>query len=431
MFNRNVMAVLCILMLPACVYVPPIWDLDDEINYADFEVGKTTKKEVLASLGAPHYGTKDSGVFLYEGDISSGFFLIVGPTGGGGGLMTPETWWVRIVFDDRDIVRSVTSSRDDQKPVLVKLVFDMEKSLLEDQIAFANSCWAANNGEWNGRVKTGLAYWHGIGGVQQDRVRAHALFSLANVDDPRLTWWLIDRFEIEIGPSELKKARKLANNWKLMDCESFLNGYWDLGNAADVELGLTTKEQVLVLLGDPHYGSSGSGVFLYDSEKISGATKINASRTSPRGLSSPESWRVRIVFDFRDIVGSIDVVPSRYLQLSYFPRSVSRMEISLQASNKVFIDACKLANKGKTYERFKIGLAYWHGIGGVKQDRVRAHALFSLANVGDPSKENDLVQAWLADQLEQNMSPYELDQVQDHKQIWKPLDCENLLKGNK
>jgi hypothetical protein len=100
-----------VILLQACIYVPPVWDGSDTINLLQsIEEGKTTKAEVLEQLGEPSYRNEDQTKFKYSGHRSGGFIAIGGIGMAGAGLIDEEPWWVEIQFDDNDVVVSLKTS---------------------------------------------------------------------------------------------------------------------------------------------------------------------------------------------------------------------------------------------------------------------------------------------------------------------------------
>jgi hypothetical protein len=100
-----------VILLQACVYVPPVWDGSDAINLLQtIEEGITTKAEVLEQLGEPSYRNEDQRKFTYSGHKSGGFIAIGSIGMAGAGLIDEEPWWVEIQFDDNDVVVSLKSS---------------------------------------------------------------------------------------------------------------------------------------------------------------------------------------------------------------------------------------------------------------------------------------------------------------------------------
>jgi hypothetical protein len=53
--------------LPGCVYVPPVWDINDEINtVSNMKEGVATREDVLDRLGEPN-GNIEAHTFTYSG----------------------------------------------------------------------------------------------------------------------------------------------------------------------------------------------------------------------------------------------------------------------------------------------------------------------------------------------------------------------------
>lgn len=106
-------AVAGILLLQGCVpvYVPPVWDVGDEIHSADQIVeGVTTRTEVVERLGEPHWQQEQ--VVSYSGYTSAGWYMIASYGAGTSGLIDEEGWWVSIELDESDYVANLATSGD-------------------------------------------------------------------------------------------------------------------------------------------------------------------------------------------------------------------------------------------------------------------------------------------------------------------------------
>jgi len=105
-------------VIQGCVYVPPIWDATDEIYHADkIKEGQTTRTQVLNMLGPPQGRSEDDKRYVYTGEKSKGFLVLLGQ-GGDIGLLLEEKWSVHIEFDDNDLVAAVQTGRDPKAPFL-------------------------------------------------------------------------------------------------------------------------------------------------------------------------------------------------------------------------------------------------------------------------------------------------------------------------
>ena len=108
------------VFLSGCIYVPPVWDVGDEIYHLDFiKPGMTTKDQVLAELGEPDgsYELPTGTRFVYTGHKSGGF--IAGMYYGGGEI-APSDWTVTIAFDENDVVSAIFGIPEPRAPVAVR-----------------------------------------------------------------------------------------------------------------------------------------------------------------------------------------------------------------------------------------------------------------------------------------------------------------------
>jgi hypothetical protein len=92
-----------LLTFLGCVYVPPVWDIDDAINDVGWiEPGVTTEEQVIERLGDPD--SIDGEQIIYRGDTSFGAVA----TYGAGGVIGEKLWSIYIDLDEAGIVRKVT-----------------------------------------------------------------------------------------------------------------------------------------------------------------------------------------------------------------------------------------------------------------------------------------------------------------------------------
>ena len=99
------------LSLPGCIYVPPVWDIADEIHKVDQIHEGMTRKEVLKLLGEPDARYEKNRFFIYRGEWSDGHIIFgtpwVGPVYGG--LIDEEDWQIKISFDETGVVQAVST----------------------------------------------------------------------------------------------------------------------------------------------------------------------------------------------------------------------------------------------------------------------------------------------------------------------------------
>ena len=109
-----------LLVLLGCIYIPPVWDINDAINNIDWiKPGVTTKEQVVKRLGEPYiiyWGEGSDGDIvygeriIYRGKSSDGFIgWGMGGTGRAG-LIEEEAWSIDIEFDAAGVVQKLTKS---------------------------------------------------------------------------------------------------------------------------------------------------------------------------------------------------------------------------------------------------------------------------------------------------------------------------------
>ena len=116
--------------LPACLVVPipPVWDIGNPIRRLhEVDVGTTTKAEVIEIFGEASSvqigggdGNPKGSKLSYSGSVDQMSFcwaFTSGYAGGGAGCNTDEeNWWVKIFFDENDIVSNVETSETEKGP---------------------------------------------------------------------------------------------------------------------------------------------------------------------------------------------------------------------------------------------------------------------------------------------------------------------------
>ena len=216
---------LWLVLLSACIYVPPVWDAGDAIYLLDFiEVGVTTKEEIVARLGDPDfvYEEDDGSRFTYDGYKSGGFFVIiyVPPIPG---EADPSHWQVHIDFDEDDVVRAV---RTESWPAPGFL--DQSTStgdLTTGDAATGDIIEAKRRMNFERQLKMACAgarpaqylvaqYYDRGEGVERDRIQAFKWYSLAEPAWPEAIQHFKDKLGKQMTLSEIAEAERLAREWK-------------------------------------------------------------------------------------------------------------------------------------------------------------------------------------------------------------------------
>ncbi len=226
------------VLVAACVYVPPVWDVFDEVGYVgSIEKGVTTKEEILKKLGKPQIENKEENTFYYHGMGSAGAICAGVPGGGGCRLIGEERWWVKIFFDRNDVVSGVASSEEPghARIVLAQQLLDRARSgdpeaqyqigydYLKDKNprAIFWVCRAANQS--HRLAQSMMGYFH-----REDLEKASGKY-LAIERDNRLAfmWYSLavangyspaERYRDEVASNmtsaEIARAERLVQEWK-------------------------------------------------------------------------------------------------------------------------------------------------------------------------------------------------------------------------
>ena len=103
-------AALFSLLVSACVYVPPVWDIRDPNNSIDsIKVGETTRSQVLSLFGdtpsvCAGASTDNSKWYRYSGTQSAGRLAYAD---GRRKSLAETPWYLNIYFNDSGIVEAV------------------------------------------------------------------------------------------------------------------------------------------------------------------------------------------------------------------------------------------------------------------------------------------------------------------------------------
>jgi hypothetical protein len=212
-------------LLQACLYVPPVWDIGDAIYSADsIKEGITTKQEVLKVLGEPHAQWKENGndVFSYEGETSNGFLFIGGPGPGCCWVefMDEEHWWIRIEFDENDIVETFLTS---EKTRPQQAQYELGNTLrLMGELAEARKWWcmAANQSHGKAQERIGDEYRYGrVTDGEPDYVRAYMWYDLAASNGSIQAFPNKVNAAGKMTPEQIAEAERLAREWESGPCE--------------------------------------------------------------------------------------------------------------------------------------------------------------------------------------------------------------------
>jgi len=256
---KSLLACLVVSFATACIYIPPVWDVGDEIYAVDqIQVGVTTRAEVLELLGEPDSENRYEGKIGYKGASSSG---AIGVPYYGGGLIDPQNWWITITFNENDVVQELTCigsewCTEKRERNLTKKVETGDLSAIKELIAFYRLqkeptkamswvaelerrarggdvdamheyasevefserwrwyCAAAQRGLAKARWQMGLMYRAGYLGLEQDLVLAYVWYTLALEDGYDIAEGYRNRLSKEMTPAQIAEADRLVAEWE-------------------------------------------------------------------------------------------------------------------------------------------------------------------------------------------------------------------------
>jgi outer membrane protein assembly factor BamE (lipoprotein component of BamABCDE complex) len=187
---------------------------------------------------------------------------------------------------------------------------------------------------------------------------------------------------------------------------------WDrsdeINRVPSIRPGITTKEEVVNILGPPHSENRTGKSFEYYGTKSRGLIFL-----PPIGVGAPERrWKLVVSFDENNIVTSILTITDDS-DIDKTPGVPNSVDIDKQAG--VY---CPNADLGHADAQLHIGDIYSHGSYGQKVDPVRAWVWYSLA------AQNGDAQA--AEQLTRVTAELTAEQLVEAKRqltAWKPGQC--------
>lgn len=235
----------CVISTPllgACIYVPPVWDLDDAVYRLEgIEEGITTKPEVLENLGEPDSRDKYLNLFTYSGHKSKGYVFAGAGYTGGGRLIAEELWWVKIYFDDDDVVAHVATSEEPEssefleyeskkKARVLKMraeAGDPEAQFRMYQRSSSNSerwtwlCLSANQGHLFAQEEIGELnlqsrkdFWRIEMPDKPNKITAYVWYSLAVSNGSQRSEFFRDQVAEGMTDEEVAEADRLVAEWK-------------------------------------------------------------------------------------------------------------------------------------------------------------------------------------------------------------------------
>ncbi len=225
-------------LISACVYVPPVWDVHDEIGYVgSIKEGVTTKKEVVQTLGEPDFVNKEKNTISYHGISSAGAMCIAaGYYHGGCGLIEEEPWWILIYFDEDNVVSGLASSEEPggarheearrRQKEIDQITAQAGMGEAEAQYKLAQEsdwksaegwvwyCRAANQNHSAAQYALGSMRSVGSEDVPADAIKAYFWYSLAMSNGHRFAEWRRTEVAQQMTPTEIAEAERLVREWK-------------------------------------------------------------------------------------------------------------------------------------------------------------------------------------------------------------------------
>ncbi len=210
----RIILIVIVSSVSGCIYVPPVWDAADEIDQLGFlKPGVTSRADVIATLGEPDTVDEgiDGSVFTYRGEKTEVAAILIPPIP----LHKSKSWWVRIEFDENDVVRAASTSEG----IVFPSYAPASETVLRRQ--WHSLCRQAVAG--NSQAGSALAshYRHGWQPVEKDLGKAFLWYSFAAERGYPRAGDYRKKLESEMSSEELSQARTLVKEWEPApaDCE--------------------------------------------------------------------------------------------------------------------------------------------------------------------------------------------------------------------
>ncbi len=197
---------------------------------------------------------------------------------------------------------------------------------------------------------------------------------------------------------------------------------WDAGDEIYhldfIEPGVTTKDQVLAQLGEPHRSQEmddGTSYWYWGNKSEGAMAMYIPPMVLLGGLVEESLWVVRIEFDKNDVV-------SKFTSTRTEPVSVPTTFPASQAGpTQYFKLQLKKACGGDKLAQFVVAKSYDSGEG-IERDRVEAYKWYTLAESEWPESNN------FKDRLRRQMTLAEIVEAERHAAEWRPGNCEAELE---
>lgn len=225
---------LLLALLPACTgpnvpYIPPIWDLNDPINKVDqIDAGESTRSDIISLFGEPTEELLPD-VVMYTGKSSGGYSDF-------GGFINERSWWVKVAFDEDNVVEHVWTSEEDRETVrhLENMVREKKTEQIEKGVRvrdpqamyeYASAlndpykswkwfCLAAHRRHPDAQNEVGGFYRWGRGPITKDIVHAYLWYTLA-ANQGHKAASRQQNFTIEkMTLAQLPEAARLVSEWE-------------------------------------------------------------------------------------------------------------------------------------------------------------------------------------------------------------------------
>jgi hypothetical protein len=222
---------------------------------------------------------------------------------------------------------------------------------------------------------------------------------------------------------------------------------WDAGDEIhdvdQIRESVTTKAEVLALLGEPDFENRHDREFKYEGQSSAGFAII----VNRGGLVNPKSWSICISFDEYDVVRYVDVpcgsreAQERLAQLRAMCEPPLEEAIQLDAETQlrrvnecselvsslpvIWRWRCLAANQGNDRAQNHLGHYYRVGSAPIQQDFVEAYKWYSLAVANGNERA-----AELRHDVSGTMTPIQMTEAGRLVAEWEPNPAECEIKSD-
>ena len=201
---------------------------------------------------------------------------------------------------------------------------------------------------------------------------------------------------------------------------------WDAGDEIhsvdEIEEGVTTREEVLDILGEPDRVHEDGNAYYYSGSYSDGFIAYGwyGARTGV-GLIEEEGWYIRVTFDES---GTVERVKTNWTKTSEeWSAIIANATLQQQARDR---ERCLMAVQGDKASQYLVAANYRYGYSRFPVDLVRSYLWYHYAARGEPKVLEERIA-----HLVGKMTPSQLAEAERLVAEWEPnpAECEALFES--